>query len=293
MSEQAAAVSNESNEEVQRGLMGANSSPFIAQKTDTTEVSTGKTSATYEDNVTKNEQARGEDGRFKQTDYKKRYDDIKRYHDKSIKQWKEEKALLKEELRKQMPKYTPPKTPEELATFRKEYPDIYDVVETVAAMRTDERAKELETQLENLKGKELEASQQKAQLELSQRHPDFNELRQDPKFHDWVEKQEQEIQDWLYSNTTSARKAAMAIDLYKAEVGSSQSTSNKQVEDTNQQQQGSAADAVQATSKPEPSSTGEGKIWTSSEIRGLSIDDYEKHKEEIMQAGYQGRIKPG
>ena len=61
---------------------------------------------------------------YKKVDYKKRYDDLKRYYDRSLNEWKKSEADLKTQLRDNRPKYTPPKSKEELDSFKKDYPDI-------------------------------------------------------------------------------------------------------------------------------------------------------------------------
>lgn len=34
------------------------------------------------------------------------------------------------------------------------------------------------------------------------------------------------------------------------------------------------------------------RTWTAAEIAELSLDEYEKHREELMEALKEGRIKP-
>ena len=59
---------------------------------------------------------------------------------------------------------------------------------------------------------------EKAEQELYRMHPDFQSIRMDKKFHDWVALQPQNIQDSLYKNTSDALSASRAIDLYKADM---------------------------------------------------------------------------
>ena len=56
-------------------------------------------------------------------------------------------------------------------------------------------------------------------MELAKYHPDYNDIRGDEKFHKWVSEQDSTIQGWLYDNTSNAKLAARAIDLYKVDTG--------------------------------------------------------------------------
>ena len=64
---------------------------------------------------------------------------------------------------------------------------------------------------------QLNASRDKAEAELLRLHPDFEDIRETDDFHNWVDEQPQSIQDALYENSSDARTAARAIDLYKAD----------------------------------------------------------------------------
>ena len=59
-------------------------------------------------------------------------------------------------------------------------------------------------------------------------HPDFNEIRSKDEFHEWAAKQDPTIQGWLYENTSNAKLAARAIDLYKMDTGQSKLTKKEE-----------------------------------------------------------------
>ena len=46
------------------------------------------------------------------------------------------------------------KLPEELERFKEEYPDVYDVVQTIASMKANEQSQELKGELETIKARE-------------------------------------------------------------------------------------------------------------------------------------------
>ena len=89
-------------------------------------------------------------------DYKKRYDDLKSHYDSKLNEFKSREQELLEQATKNMPEYKAPKSPEELEKFREQYPDVYEVVETVAHMQSSERTKTLEERLAALQERETE-----------------------------------------------------------------------------------------------------------------------------------------
>ena len=81
---------------------------------------------------------------YKKPDYKKRYDDLKKHYDSKLNEFKSREQELLEEAANSRPTYKAPKSPEDLEQFKNEYPDVYDVVETVAHMQSESKAKVLE-----------------------------------------------------------------------------------------------------------------------------------------------------
>ena len=153
--------------------------------------------------------------------YKKRYDELKKHHDNSINQLRQELRQLQAEKAAQVPDYKPPKTPEEVAEFTQSNPELAKIVETVAHSQTSE----LERELQELKQREQKVRAKEARAHLMTVHPDFEEIKVDPDFHSWAETQPQNIQDWIYNNPYDGELAASAVTLYKAAKGLGTSSS--------------------------------------------------------------------
>ena len=83
--------------------------------------------------------------------------------------------------------FVPPKSKTELEAWRKEYPDVYDMVETIAMTKADTRAKEMEEKYQSLQAQQEQISKEKAEVELLKLHPDFTELRQQDDFMNGLE----------------------------------------------------------------------------------------------------------
>ena len=217
-------------------------------------------------------------------DYKKRYDDLKRHYDKKLTEFEEEKRQLATAT--QQANVPMPKTVEELEEFKTQYPDVYGVVETVAAMQANERTSELQKELEVIKEREKETVVQAAYRELTNNHPDFDEIKTDEKFLNWLQEQPESISDGIYNNNTDARWVSRVLDLYKADAGISKRKTSKAKAD--------AATSVRAPKAREITSEqgGDKRIWKASEIRSLKPWEFEKLESELDSARQEGRIDP-
>ena len=110
----------------------------------------------------------------KRTNYKKRYDDLKRHYDEKLSEFKQREQEL---LATARPQYQAPKTQEDIEKFKEEYPDLYDTVETVAHLRSSEQVGQIEEQLSAIKEREARILQREAEADILAKHPDFPELR--------------------------------------------------------------------------------------------------------------------
>ena len=218
--------------------------------------------------------------------FKKRYDDLKRHYDSTIQKHKDELESLRTRLESGNSQFNPPKSKQELDAWRKEYPDVYDMVETIAIEKATTQTAELEDKYKNLKVQQEQIAKEKAEVELLKLHPDFNELRKQDSFHEWAERQDPTIQGWLYENTSNATLAARAIDLYKMDQGISK-LSKKQETDVKKE----AAKAISKTKKSTETDMPKKRVWTTSEISKLKAHEFERLEKEIDLARLEGRIE--
>jgi len=222
---------------------------------------------------------------YKRPDYKKRYDDLKRHYDSKLNEFKQREIELLDQAREGQVKYTPPKSEEELNEFKQKYPDVYDVVETVANMQSESRAKGLEEKIKLLQAREQELVRLDAEKELKSRHPDFDDIRNSDDFHDWAKAQPESIQNWIYKNAGDPEAASRALDLFKSDMGMN---SPKKKSSAGSKRKASAADMVSAkTTSVEPQ---QAKVWTEKEILALSPAEFDRLEQEIDKAWDEGRI---
>ena len=230
------------------------------------------------------EQEATKDEPYKRPDYKKRYDDLKKHYDSKLNEFKSREQELLEEAANSRPSYVAPKSPEELEKFREEYPDVYEVVETVSHLQSEEKSKDLREKLEKLQSREQELVRKDAEKRLMDKHPDFEDIRNSDDFHGWAKEQPKSIQDWVYNNADDADLASRALDLFKKDIGMDVAPKKS----NSKQSKKSAADMVSTkTTSVEPKQE---RIWTEREIAKMSMAQFDKHEAEISQAMQEGRI---
>jgi uncharacterized protein YutD len=224
---------------------------------------------------------------YNKVDYKKRYDDLKRYYDRKLGEWTSKENDLKTQLRDNRPKYQPPKSKEELEAFKTEYPDIYGVVETVSHLQSENQMQTLQEEVESLKKRNEALAQREAQLELGRLHPDFNEIKESDDFHSWADSQPMEIKSWIYENNSDGKLAARAIDLYKKDRGLG---SNKKTE-TKTATQNQGADLLVKTREQVQVPQSNEVVFNRSEIAKMSDEEFMQYEKDIVKAQREGRIK--
>ena len=217
------------------------------------------------------------------TVYKKRYDDLKKHYDKKLDEWKTERDALEAANKVSDTGVEIPTTPEEITEFRQKYPDVYKVVESVAAMQAEQKAGDLKGEIDSLKKREEDLIVQSAYKELTSQHPDFQEIKTDENFLQWLDEQPESISDGIYKNNKDARWAGRVLDLYKADVGITKE-SKKTVK--------SAAQTVKSTKAKEivTDTNANKKVWKGSDIARLKPGEFEKGEAEIDLARNEGRI---
>jgi hypothetical protein len=219
---------------------------------------------------------------YKKVDYKKRYDDLKKHYDGRVNSFKAREDELLAEIRSNRPTYKAPKSADELAAFKKEYPDVYGVVESVSHLQASKETEDLKQEIKSLKELNQAANKEKAEARLARMHPDFEQIRESDDFHSWAESQPEAIKGWVYGNATNAELASRAIDLFKQDTGKSKS---KEV----------SGDLVAASEMVKVKNSkeigyGSKKIWTRSQIAAMSQSEFDKNEKAITEAMSEGRV---
>jgi len=219
---------------------------------------------------------------YKRPNYKKRYDDLKTHYDSRLNEFKAREQELIQEAVSNRPEYKAPKSAEELEKFKNEYPDVYEVVESVAHMQSENQVAELQTRLDAMQGRETEILKREAEKDLREKHPDFDEIRNSDEFQEWADLQPESIKDWIFNNPSDANLASRALDLFKKDIGLEQPKSNSK------QTKQSAADMI--STKTTSVDTNQQRVWSEREIAAMSVAEFDKYESEISDAMQEGRI---
>lgn len=217
--------------------------------------------------------------------FKKRYGDLRRWADKTVGDLKAQITAMQQSTA-QISGYKPPKTEAEVNAWLKEFPDVGNIVKTIADKSAIDRSAAAEAKSATLERKVAELAQERALLKIEKTHPDFNELRAQDGFHAWAAEQPKQIQAWLYENVDDADLVIKAVNLYKLEKGITEPAQKKPKEDKKASAQ--AVGVRQAAADP---LTVSGKrIWKASEIAKMTPRMYEKYEDEVDLARAEGRF---
>ena len=215
--------------------------------------------------------------------FKKRYGDLRRHSQQKENELQTQVDSLKKQLDQSTRKeISLPKSDEDIEAWASRYPDVAAIVETIAIKKAREQTEMLDKRVKEIDTMQLNVTKEKAEAELLQLHPDFNEIRETDDFHNWAEDQPKWIQDALYENENDARSASRAIDLYKAAMGISKKKAT------------SSKDAAKATntrnSRTMPQDNDSSDFLKESVVQKMSTAQYEKNQDAIMEAIRTGKF---
>jgi len=210
--------------------------------------------------------------------YKKRYDDLRRHQNKLVEQVKTLEAKVNDPA-----SFTTPTTEAELEAWKEKYPDVANIVSTLAKKEAQAMYNAADERLSRLDEIAEQADRAKAEAEIRAIHSDFDELKDSDSFHDWVDVQPKWVKDALYVNSDDPASVARVIDLYKADnniVNKGKKASAKKA---------AAAIVTKKGRTSVDADESNGRI-TESDVNKMSTVEYEKRSDEIMEAIRGGRF---
>lgn len=216
--------------------------------------------------------------------WKKRYGDLRRKAQQDEAAVNQRIQALEEQLAvaaKAQIKY--PKTESEVAAWVKQYPDVADVIKTMILVEKDNIQNEIKNAREELNQTKAERDAEKAYNDLLRLHPDFDQIRADPEFHDWVKLQSKWVSDALYVNETDVKAADDAVRLYKADRSKVPAAPAPAYNPRDN------ATAVRTPRAQAPQGFNDSQ-WSESRVAALSRRDYDKYADEIDEAIADGKF---
>ena len=208
--------------------------------------------------------------------FKKRYGDLRRHQQEEKSDYEEKIKALQGELQTSTAgEMELPSTEAEIAAWAGKYPQVANIMQTMAVKAAREQNADLSTRMKEIDALQETADKSKAESQLLQIHPDFEQIREDDAFHDWVDTQPKWVQDSLYHNESDATSASRAIDLYKLDAGISKK---------NKSRKGNSRSAAQevSTSSGNAPTTGSGEQqYRESDVADMDINTYADHQDAI------------
>lgn len=211
--------------------------------------------------------------------FKKRYGDLRRHMQQKEKEWE---ARLKQ-LEEGSSNFAPPKSKEEVEAWIHQHPDVAAIVQTLAAEEAEKRFSTAEARLQELDNERYEVQRQKAEAVILKSHPDFDDIKQSDDFHAWAEDQPKWVQDAVYENADDPRSVIRVLDLFKIDMGMTK-TAKKQADRD-------AASVVKKATRPSVEEDDSGSYFTESQVNKMSMKEFEKNQEKILEAQRTGKFK--
>ena len=212
--------------------------------------------------------------------YKKRYDDIRKLQSNTAAELKAIKAQLENATEQGLVR--PPKSDEDIQAWADKYPDVAAIVETIAEKKAQEKFSVAEDRLRQIDEMSEEANRSKSMDVIRDSHSDFDDLKESDEFHDWAGEQPKWVQDALYENQDDPRSVVRVIDLYKGDKGLDTKSRKKSTKE--------AASAVVTKRSTKPSQADTDVSFTESMISQMSMKEFEKNQDAIMEAQRTGKF---
>lgn len=221
--------------------------------------------------------------------YKKRYDDLKGHYDRTKASYDAQLAELKTQVGALTDKAVTekitnpqmPKTPEEWKAFSDKYPELAAMITTAAMMATANTSSVVAEKLKLLEEKQNALSAREGVVELKKYHPDFETIKDDPRFIEWFGMQTSAVKALIQSS--NVKDIALGLDKFKEYAGIK----------TQSQKAEAKKDATRDVKTPTGRvQIGEGqkRTYTNAEIYKMPMSEFEKLQDDIKAAQYDGRI---
>jgi len=218
--------------------------------------------------------------------FKKRYGDLRRHQQEEKSGYEEKIKALQGELQtSNSGEMELPSTEDEIAEWAGKYPQVANIMQTMAVKAAREQNADLSTRMKEIDDLQDTANKSKAESKLLQIHPDFEQIREDDAFHDWVDEQPKWVQDSLYHNESDATSAARAIDLYKLDAGISKKNKAKKGNSR------SAAQEVSTTAGRAPTTGSGEQQYRESDVAEMDINTYAEHQDAIALSMRTGNFE--
>jgi len=226
-----------------------------------------------------------EDLSAEEKSWKKRYGDLRTLtnsKDSELKELKDKVDQLTNRIDEGPRDILPPAKDEDIDAWQAKYPEVASIINTIATRKAEEKFSRHENDIKTLQEDRASVKRERDLAAIKEAHPDFDGIQADDSFHDWVDEQAQWVKKGLFENGDDPASVISILDLYKAKNGGEAKAASKKAKE--------AVTRVNAKTKSEPSSSGTGKSFSESQVEAMSIQDYEKNEDAILEAQRSGNF---
>ena len=207
--------------------------------------------------------------------FKKRYGDLRRHMQQKEKEFEEKLKAAGDNV-------VPPKTEADLKAWAAKYPDVANIVESIATKKAQEMFEKADARFKKLDEAENEAKRINSENAIRKSHPDFDTLKESDEFHVWAEEQPKWVQDALYENADDPASVVRVIDLYKVDNGMTPSAKKEKAK--------AAATSTPRGSRSAIDPDETSKKFTESQVRKMSDKEFEANMDAITEAQRTGKF---
>lgn len=207
--------------------------------------------------------------------YKKRWSDLKTYHDSEVTRLRKENEDLKRQQNSKPLEI--PKTPEEALALRNKYPELVDTMISIQRMDLQREREIWQKELEAIRAESAKAKAETDNAKILKAHPDAEKISKSPEFAEWFSAQPKGIRA-LFESEDDVYGVIKGFSLYKADKGIKNTAAE-------------AAQRVKTGTKTDPDP--EKRVFYESQVAAMSDREYSRLEKEILAARMDGRLLRG
>lgn len=209
--------------------------------------------------------------------YKKRFGDLRRHSQKKEDEYKAKIAELEGKVNSSRSTTELPTDPQKVSEWVKKYPEVASIIVSLSKDANKATYENFQSRMEELENTRLEIEKEKAEAKIRKAHPDFDDIISDDNFHAWVEKSPSHIQEKVYEND-DPEDVIWVLGIYKNISAKTEVVS-------------AAKDSLIKSKTASPTTEKSGKKWRESDVQKLTVKEYEKHEDSIVEAMRSGNFE--
>lgn len=185
-----------------------------------------------------------------------------------------------------------PGNEEEFALFAEKHPQLLAIMERVATKRANSVGEKTSKELADLKKQARLLEIKETELAIQAEHPDWNRLKGDDVFLNWLDSKSQNFQNAIYKNTNDPIAAIEVVESFKAsglyKAGKKRTKTQDEPELNGEDEY---ANLVETRDSPKVPRKRTKAKWKESDVARMTRAQYAKHEESIDASIAEGTFE--